>query len=82
MGMTKGCFRTCWFQTVIKYGFEFNEAHKAKANAIIGTMGGRKYDDDGDEYKVYRDKTKFASEQTKAKAPKTKWRPIGLFKRS
>jgi superfamily II DNA or RNA helicase len=39
MPMTKGCFRTCWFQTVVKHGFEFNDRHKEKARLIINSMG-------------------------------------------
>jgi superfamily II DNA or RNA helicase len=82
MGMTKGCFRTCWFQTVVKHGFLFNDRHKEIASSIINTMGGRRYDDDGDEFKVYRDKTKSSAADIKSKAKTvSKWKPIGLFKR-
>jgi hypothetical protein len=85
MPMTKGCFRTCWFQTVVKHGFEFNDRHKEKARLIINSMGSsRKYEDD-DEYKVFKDATKSSKPFGKGKAAAQKkpanWRPVGLFKR-
>jgi DNA-binding winged helix-turn-helix (wHTH) protein len=85
MPMTKGCFRTCWFQTVIKQGFEFNEKHKDIAARIINSMGSRRKYEDDDEFKVFKDSTK-SSKNTKKSPPsstivKKGWKPVGLFKR-
>lgn len=72
MPMTKGCFRTCWFHTFIKYGFVINEKHMGIAKKIINSMGRRFDEDEGDS--VYRDPEK-AKEKQKTK----QWRPLNLF---
>lgn len=74
--MTKGCFRTCWFQTVLKHKFEVNSRHLERANAIFRTMNSSRHEEN-DEYKVFRDTgKKDTSEPLKGKT----WKPIGLFK--
>lgn len=50
LGMAKGCFRTCWFQTVLKEKFEYNEKTEQKVKEIIEGMRNRKsYEEQADE---------------------------------
>lgn len=76
MGMTRGCFRTCWFQTVVKYGFKVNEKHTEIAKKIIKRLNPKSVSDE--EMQVYRDPDKTV----KMAKPKGKqWRPLNLFGR-
>jgi hypothetical protein len=92
MPMTKGCFRTCWFQTVLKQGFLVNDRNADIAKEIINSMGSsRRYEED-DEYKVFKDVTKGSStgncgrgrnnaSAAQKKAAIARRQPLGLFKR-
>lgn len=51
MDLTKGCFRTCWWQTFVKLKFDVSESTREKAKKILG--GGRSRGTT-DEFSVHR----------------------------
>lgn len=92
LSMTKGCFRTCWTQTILPMKYRYSDKTKEKAKEILSTMRSYKEDSDDEgfdsEGKVYRDASIFdvkTGKSTTKRVAKSntvkKVQSIGLFKR-